>query len=308
MLSSKKIRKNKKEFLYKTILINRKTKGFSLLEIVVSLGLIALFIIPVGNMVLGTVKINKAGEDKQQAGAVLQETVEYIKAQPKLSAGKLSNGVRISIKTDKDGEKCYLVNGGNKNIKLKGTIKKKAETLGSDIGKIDIDGVLFYTKDSSGVNKTSIKNIPLGGNLLINSAVSSSGESSVNSSEATIVLGNELDHSNDSISIIRDSVNTALNSKKNKSILVVIDSDSNEKLNLSVSNYNKSDVLKIYLYNKNKISSRDDINLVNLNGKVEFIVDISEESVVLPKVIYAVTLNTEKKGKVIETMTFDLVN
>ena len=51
MLSTKKVFKS------------RKKKGLSLLEIVVSLGLIALFIIPAGNMVLGTVKVNKAAEN-----------------------------------------------------------------------------------------------------------------------------------------------------------------------------------------------------------------------------------------------------
>lgn len=116
---------------------NKKKKGFSLLEIVVSLGLIALFIIPAGNMVLGTVKINKASENKQQASAVLQETVEYIKGIENMPNGgqifELDNDVEIKRDSSMDqvikDEEGNIVKDkdGNPKMKVCYQVKTKAD-------------------------------------------------------------------------------------------------------------------------------------------------------------------------------------
>ncbi|WP_404988475.1 type IV pilus modification PilV family protein [Clostridium culturomicium] len=164
MLSSKNLMKNKKK------------KGFSLLEIVVSLGLIALFIIPMGNMVLGTVKINKAAEDKQQASAVLQETVEQIKSLEEFpkEIGKpksLSNGAILKLQgVDADGKTKYLVEKPNNEygIDISGHILAEevfSETVNipgddeeennsnnnikEEFKNIQVDGVVYYDGNKS---------------------------------------------------------------------------------------------------------------------------------------------------------------
>lgn len=122
--------------------IKKSKKGFTLLELVISIGLVALFIIPIGNMVLGSVKINKSGENKQQANILLQETLENIKAvkeypstiveegkfEEELSVGyyaKLNNGAIIKLISEIDGKKRYevLKKENEFGISLKGTIE-----------------------------------------------------------------------------------------------------------------------------------------------------------------------------------------
>lgn len=86
----------------------KSRKGFTLLEIVVSLGLMAIILIPTGNMVMGSVKGNKAGENKQQASMLLQETVEYIKTLEDVDEGMiLPNGIKLLSTTGADEDKAY---------------------------------------------------------------------------------------------------------------------------------------------------------------------------------------------------------
>lgn len=159
MLSSKSSSKHKRK------------KGFSLLEIVVSLGLIALFIIPVGNMIMGTVKISKSSEHKQQAISVLQETAEKIRGLDSIEeslykdititgldedevVSKIEEVINkyssdeVQIRSlDADNKRFHIARSSNEyGIEVKGFIEcetvsaeREVVTDSSDVGLITID-------------------------------------------------------------------------------------------------------------------------------------------------------------------------
>lgn len=57
-------------------MLKKKKRGISIIEIIISLAIIAIIIIPMSNVIIHTVKINKGGEDKQQAAYIGQQVFE----------------------------------------------------------------------------------------------------------------------------------------------------------------------------------------------------------------------------------------
>ncbi|GKU26426.1 hypothetical protein CFOLD11_32530 [Clostridium folliculivorans] len=58
------------------MMLKKKKKGISIIEIITSLAIIAIIIIPMSNVIIHAVKINKGGEDKQQAAYIGQQILE----------------------------------------------------------------------------------------------------------------------------------------------------------------------------------------------------------------------------------------
>lgn len=64
-----------------------KKKGFTLVEVVVSISILAIIVSPILSMVLTSVKINKSSENKQKALYIAQQTVEKQKSESTVTAG-----------------------------------------------------------------------------------------------------------------------------------------------------------------------------------------------------------------------------
>ncbi|MBI6873860.1 prepilin-type N-terminal cleavage/methylation domain-containing protein [Clostridium aciditolerans] len=64
-----------------------KKKGFTLVEVVVSVTILAIIISPVLSMVFTNVKINKDAEDKQKALYIAQQTIERQKSDSNIKVG-----------------------------------------------------------------------------------------------------------------------------------------------------------------------------------------------------------------------------
>lgn len=301
-------------------LINSKRKGFSLLEIVMSLGLIALFIIPLGNMVLGTVKINKSAEDKQQAGVLLQETVELIK-QEQLPVNinehiLLSNAVKVERAEDTvvNGENKPTFNistTGNKNgISLEGVIVESSVISSpNSIIKENVDGTVYFSGNNQGMitvadRKTTsdkfLEDIINGGNLLFSKSLSNSLD---------------IEAQNNSNTILRiNSQERKLSEFQNNSLLVILDNEKS-KLELNITNKNQTQRYKIYLYNKLKDTDSGDILLTvhspgsgNKNMGVELINITSSNGGNSNEIkMYSVNLIAVKNGKTLENITLDFV-
>jgi prepilin-type N-terminal cleavage/methylation domain-containing protein len=76
--------------------INGKKKGLTLIEVLISLTILSIIVIPISNLVLSSVKLNKSGEDKQKAVTIAQQIIEEVKAAPKLEGSMiLSNGLTL---------------------------------------------------------------------------------------------------------------------------------------------------------------------------------------------------------------------
>ncbi|MCF0239605.1 MAG: prepilin-type N-terminal cleavage/methylation domain-containing protein [Streptococcus gallolyticus] len=120
-----------------------KKKGVTLLEVIVSVAILAVISVPVGGMLITSVKTNKQVEDKQKAALLGQEILEEIKVVEfdDLGVTKLSNGIEIekdSVNTD--GLITYKatsnneVNGFNVSIDL---VQDKNSIFGQTVANIE---------------------------------------------------------------------------------------------------------------------------------------------------------------------------
>lgn len=322
MLSSKNLMKNKKK------------KGFSLLEIVVSLGLIALFIIPVGNMVLGTVKINKATEDKQQASAVLQETVEQIKSLEEFpkevgNTKSLPNGAVITRDVDEADKKKYVIKLSSSGIEVSGNILE--EDVFSETVEVPGDG---DQEDNDSVTTEVIekyKEEKVDGVIyyINNKASYSIGERSIQDSVNNIegYIDSGIESSSVSIKIRRGfpdlwnyyfKINDSYDEMSiNNSFLVVMDNPQQDfevyfEKTLTEIDFSR---YKVYVYardNKDKfdVVSREEVNCINVGQDIitnPEPPDNDSEEIKLGLSKVSVSLQYKKDNKNLENMHLDYV-
>lgn len=297
--------------------VSAKNKGFTLLELVISLALIAILIIPISNLVLGSVKINKAGEDKQQAGLKLQEVIENIKSVdlPKDTgeAGKVEVGNGVYVVKDVDG--AFSISDSNdKDIKIEGTIKKtvmsEGEEVSNIIGDTEITGAIYYDGASQ---KIAISEY--GSNKKLSDAVENINTSITRSVKDMILKISKIKE-NENIKVtwvdkndgVIDGENPEyLKRKANNSdnILLYLNNSETEKLDLKLKSVEGKE-LNIYLFKDDGIASRDDISLLSLEENVNIISGLTKENI-SNLVTYEVQLSAIKKGKQLESTNFTMV-
>ncbi|MEG0307765.1 MAG: type II secretion system protein [Clostridium sp.] len=284
----------------------KRKKGFTLLEVIISFALISILIIPMANMILSTVKMNKMGENKQQAKVILQDTVESVKYESKLPSAiggitTLENGVVIEKVGDiieaGASRATYEVKSSNENshgFSINGTIKEKSVVISNDINKRKIDRAIYFNNGYMSISNGSSE---------INSAVESDfgylqakGESisiDISATGAINIVYGEIKNRID----IANPVNDAL--------LICLD-DTTNKLQVNINNNGKNK-LKIYLHKKGGTSERNDIVLSEFKGNIDLITGIVKASEVENGSIYSAELTAKKNNQIIETMNFDFI-
>ena len=143
----------------------RVKKGFTLIEIVVSLAIIGIMMIPLANSLIMSVKANKMGEIAQESKNISQEIVEGLRSLGDVATGTLnigSNNEAVVIEKVTGTEGKYTVDGVVDDITLSGTIEKtlKGGTIEyeSDTYLEENVGIAFYAyKDESETDKNKNK-------------------------------------------------------------------------------------------------------------------------------------------------------
>ncbi|SHJ71255.1 prepilin-type N-terminal cleavage/methylation domain-containing protein [Clostridium cavendishii DSM 21758] len=108
--------------------MKKKKKGLTLLEVVISLAIFAILLIPLANLILTSVKINRAAEEKQQAKIAAQKSMEALKQVKDLRLAPLPL-------TLADGEKLTSTpNAGEYDFK-------------ATYGEYKVDGIIKKSKD-----------------------------------------------------------------------------------------------------------------------------------------------------------------
>lgn len=146
--------------------MKRKKKGLTILEVVLSLAIFAILLIPVANLISYSTKFNKEASEKQKAKMLAQSTIETIKNKDNISQPNITFS---SEKTEKDVEnkKTYDYNLNNEpvgkyivtgTIKQEKTIKTNTESNKDCLACINdtVNNVIVITKDGVklSVNKT----------------------------------------------------------------------------------------------------------------------------------------------------------
>lgn len=281
--------------------VSAKNKGFTLLELVISLALIAILIIPISNLVLGSVKINKAGEDKQQAGLKLQEVIENIKSVdlPKNVDEKIEVGNGVYVV--KNGEGTFSISDSNdKDIEIEGTIEEVEDgEVEKGIGSKKVDGAIYYDGASEKVRISSFAKEE----KQIKDAVNEGGNSFIDIKDSKLnVVMDKLGN----IQVFNtDKKTDQFVGNTNNSMIICLDDKSKNKLNISIENEGFEKELTIYLYGKEG-ASKDDLILKQFKGKINMISTMGEKSLqVMEK--YKVEIKATKKGKQLESTSFTTI-
>lgn len=118
--------------------VNKK-KGITLIEVIISVALIAILLIPLTNLVMTSIKRNKSAENKQEATNLGQKVVEELKAQDSIqlhdfdsstNTGKYTtlDGFEMTVKKVEDSdptvEKWKMKGDGNKGLTIEADFVK----------------------------------------------------------------------------------------------------------------------------------------------------------------------------------------
>ncbi len=285
------------------MLINKVTKsrkskkGFTLLEVIISFALISIILIPIANLVLTSVKINKSTENKQQAKAVLQETIENIKAIDNFSSAlskPLNNGITLSEATGEDNKLIYSLSGEINGFSIEGSIKEKSQVVNNKVSEMEVDRTIYFNKGS-----ISISN----GKEVIGEAIKKLSDNLATPSEKVFIEMKETGE----INVTYGGSIIAIPKPEAKSLLICLNEDGEKKLNLSVENKSLKENLKIYLYNKKKVSERQDVIISKFIGQVELIEGVHHSEDIINEKLYFVELSANKNGEVVENMNLELL-
>lgn len=289
------------------MLINKVTKprkskkGFTLLEVIISLALISIILIPISNMVLTSVKINKATENKQQAKAVLQETIENIKAIERLStesSNPLSNGITLSKSMGEDKKLIYSLSGNVNEFSIEGSIKESSIVTNNKVNEIKVDKTIYFHKSSISISENSES-------ISIGEAIKKSSGSLVTPSEEVAIKMS--DGQDITITYGENKNIISIPTPENNALLICLKENGEKKLKLNIENSSERKKLKVYLYNGEKISERDDVIISELNGPIELIEGIKNDEDIVNEKLYVVELRASKNGEVIESMNLQLI-
>lgn len=283
----------------KVIKARRCKKGFTLLEVIISFALISIILIPIANMVLTSVKINKSTEDKQQAKAVLQDTVENIKSIENLSASvvnPLSNGVVLDKEMDEAGKVIYSLRGNINGFSIVGSIREKSVVTNNEINKMKVDKTIYFHNGS-----VSISN----GDSTIGDAIKKSSDNLATPSDKVVIEMSEFGEIAITYGVSKNII--TIPEPENNAILICLNDNKEDKLEVDMKNSSKRNNLKIYLYNGEKASQRDDIIISKFEGNIEFIEGIQDSENIINEKLYSVELNASKNGEVIENINLDLL-
>lgn len=275
----------------------KSKKGFTLLEVIISFALISIILIPIANLVLTSVKINKSTENKQQAKAVLQETIENIKAIDNLSSfisKPLNNGITLSEATGEDNKLIYSLSGEVNGFSIEGSIKEKSVVTNNKISEMQVDRTIYFHHGS-----VSISN----GKEVIGKAIKKLSDNLATPSEEVFIEMKEAGE----INVTYGGSIIAIPKPEAKSLLICLNEDSEKKLNLSVENKSHTENLKIYLFNGEKVSERQDVIISKFNGQIELIEGVQHSDDVINEKLYFVDLKANKNGEVVENMNLELL-
>ncbi|MBB6632128.1 type IV pilus modification PilV family protein [Clostridium algidicarnis] len=222
-------------------------KAMTLIEVLISLAILSIIMIPIFTMSISAVKINKQAEVKQKAMLLAQQVTERIKAVPEESFYEIDSffkedDIKISKEDEVDKIETFLVSGNIEGYKVEGRIEpdsnyKFQESTKSNEIKVDTS-IFIESSNNIKVDEDILK----GSSKEINLAV-----------DGSIVTISYEDN---------NKINKPL---KNNSLALYLGKDIKETYTINVSN-KTMDPFKVYCYKDKDTKGEYKIN--NIEGTV----------------------------------------
>lgn len=134
----------------------KRKKGYTLLELVMALGIIGIVMVPLASSLLTSVTSNKMAEKKQESKQISQEIIEKLRnlgdvKEMTLNVGANSDQVEIKEESPLDKTK-FSISGNVGDIELSGSISKmdvgEIKEQSDEYAKKQVD-ILFYIDNNS---------------------------------------------------------------------------------------------------------------------------------------------------------------
>ena len=252
---------------------NKKIKkGMTLIEVIISVTLLSILIVPISGFILSSLKNNTTSQKKQEASYIGQKILEELKAYEYISLETDENGKYFQLL---DGDKIYKdLNSNSFNGNFKRNIYGKV--LENDDRNLREYNVELSMVEDSNFKFNDINNLDMNSDadfkidfindgklILTNSETKEEKQSSEN-----IVIKIEKEDNEFNLSIY-DKNNTEIGSakkeNKNNKILLYISSGYNINTNIEIENYTGE---WIYVYLIKQKNNPSDINIISTEGRV----------------------------------------
>lgn len=135
----------------------KRKKGYTLLELVMALGIIGIVMIPLASSLLTSVTSNKMAETKQESKQISQEIIEKLRnlgdvKEMTMNIGAESDQIEIKEESPLDKTK-FSISGNVGDIELSGSISKQTDAgeineQSDEYAKKQVD-ILFYIDNNS---------------------------------------------------------------------------------------------------------------------------------------------------------------
>jgi len=222
-----------------------KKKALTLIEVVISLAILFIIMIPISTMAIQTIKMNKQAEDKQQATVLAKQLMEKVKSLPKFIDGELTDGVILQV-----GSSPYKIQGEIDGFKVEGTIEPVegySREIVDETTKVEVDATIKTPKEDSN------DDIKVDGTAK-NSFIADFKEIKARDEHYYSL---NLEFSGDASIMIKDKA----------AIEIIVDENSSSDYKISVTN-NTSKTLELYCYKYKTSTSK--FQIINEKGKVVY--------------------------------------
>ncbi|HBA03886.1 MAG TPA: hypothetical protein DCW51_08020, partial [Clostridium sp.] len=223
--------------------------------------------------------------------------IENIKAIDNFSSAlskPLNNGITLSEATGEDNKLVYSISGEINGFSIEGSIKEKSQVINNKVSEMEVDRTIYFHHGF-----ISISN----GKEVIGEAIKKLSDNLATPSEEVFIEMKETGE----INVTYGGSIIAIPKPEAKSLLICLNEDSEKKLNLSVENKSHTENLKIYLFNGEKVSERQDVIISKFNGQIELIEGVQHSEDIINEKLYFVELRANKNGEVVENMNLELL-
>ena len=296
---------------------NRKLKakkGMTLIEVIISVTLLSILIVPISGFMLSSLKNNMSSQKKQEASYIGQKVLEELKAYEYISLKKDNEGYYFELL---DGDKIYRNQDDNFEVEI------ERDIYGKPISKRNINKYNVYIKieENTDFKYNDINNLEvhedadcridfINDNNINFIRIMNSNLENKNSFTGEIKINIKKEDNNFSLSLYDKNdqdikIENIKKEIKNNKILLYLASNYEVNTNIEINN-DTEEVLYLYLI---KEDDKDKMNLVVNRGKVI----LSEEKEIITNNIgsmyeYNVKVTDDKNNILFEGKSSNNIN
>lgn len=288
---------------------NRKfkaKKGMTLIEVIISVTLLSILIVPISGFMISSLKNNIASEKKQEASYIGQKILEELKVYDSINLKKDNDGYYFELL---DGDKVYKDDDSNK---FEAEIER--DIYGRPINKRNLTKykVNLIIEEDNNFRYDDISDVEINNNTDYKINLINNNEIQINDYKITIdnnlitINNNAIKIENNEINI-DDYVSIFINNneiediKINKDInklVIYISSQYNKRTNIKINNSNEKNIL---VYKIKQKEAKAKINIENIKGRLVLYEQEKNNNTIANMYTYSIKVRDEKENILFES-------